>query len=88
MEKVQLTSDLRGIVRSCRGSSLPIDIATLVGLLWGDAGTVSVDAFEAAVLTVPDEEVLVRVEGTSMKFLDAATGTVEYASLEVPPLPA
>lgn len=88
VEKVQSVADLQGLVRSCRGSRVEVDIATLVGLTWGEAGTVYVDTFEAAVLAVPDEEVLLRIDGTTMKFLDTATGTIEYASLEVPPLPA
>jgi hypothetical protein len=84
VEKVQLVSDLQGIVRSARGSSVSIDVATLVGLGWGSGGTVLVGAFEAALEAVPDADVLLRLDGTTMKFLDSATGTVEYASVEVP----
>lgn len=88
VEKVQSIADLQSLMRACRGSRVDVDVATLVGRRWSEGGTVYVDTFEAAVLAVPDEEVLLRIDGTSLKFLDVATGTVEYASLEVPPLPA
>jgi len=55
---------------------------SLVGLFWG-AGGVNADLFEAAVLSVPDVDVLLRLNGTSLQFLDSATGTVEFAVLEV-----
>jgi hypothetical protein len=81
-EKVQLVSDLQSIIRASRGSSLTVDVGTLVGDLWGLA-SVNVDVFEMAVLAVPDPDVLLRVVAPDLKFLDAATGTVEYASVEV-----
>ena len=82
VEKVQLISDLAGIVHVAKANSAPVDLGTLVGLFWG-AGGVNADLFEAAVLSVPDVDVLLRLNGTSLQFLDSATGTVEFAVLEV-----
>lgn len=90
LQRVQLVSDLSGLIRSAKGSSLPIDLGTLVGTVWG-LGSVSVDAFEtavAAVIAVPAEDTLLKLTGTSLQFLDSATGTVEYAVLEVPAIEA
>lgn len=82
VEKVQLISDLNGLIRAARASSAAIDIGTLIGELGGLA-SVSVDVFEAAVLAVPDSDVLLRIVSPDLEFLDVASGTVEYASVEV-----
>ena len=87
MEKVQLVSDLTGIVQVARVNSALVDLGTLVGTRWG-LGGVDPALFEAAVLSVPDPDVLLRLTGTSLQFLDSATGTVEYSVLEVPDIGA
>lgn len=86
-EKVQLISDLVGIVRVAKANSSPVDLGTLVGLFWGMGG-VYVGLFEPAMLMVPGEDTLIRISGTTLQFLDSATGTIEYARLEVPDIGA
>jgi hypothetical protein len=82
IEKVQLVSDLLGLIRVAKANVVPTDLGTLVGMQWGLA-SVATELFETAVSAVPGEDVLLRLSGTSLKLLDPATGTVEYASLEV-----
>jgi len=86
-EKVQLVSDLVGIVQVAKANSSPVDLGTLVGMTWG-LGGVDATLFEAAMLAIPGEDALLRVSGTALQFLDSATGTVEYSVLEVPDIGA